>query len=88
MLVLNDFHSKMMLEVIREKCTFLWVGNRERDGIPLVKWQSLSKHKEVGRWGLENIHYFGQGLVAKRLWKIISNKGLWRQVILHKILNP
>jgi hypothetical protein len=39
---------KVVLETIKKKCfKFMWTRKRENEGIPLVKWQSLAKPKEV-----------------------------------------
>jgi len=49
------------LETNRKKCfKFLWTGKREKDLIPLVKWQSLTKPKEVDGLGLKNMYSFGK----------------------------
>jgi hypothetical protein len=40
---------KGILDKIRKKCfSFLWVGKREKKGIPLVKWSRVANLKEVG----------------------------------------
>jgi hypothetical protein len=46
--------------------------------VPLVKWKVITKSKEEGGWGLKNIHYFGNYLVEKILWRAISREILWR----------
>jgi hypothetical protein len=43
---------KETLNKIRKKYfSFLWVGKREKKGIPLVKWSKVANLKEVGGWG-------------------------------------
>jgi hypothetical protein len=38
---------KGIIEKIRKKCfSLLWVGKRENEGIPLVKWVRVEKLKE------------------------------------------
>lgn len=57
---------KGMVEKIKKKCfSFLWSRKGEREGIPLAKWNKIENPKEVGAWGLNNIHYFGQALAKK-----------------------
>jgi hypothetical protein len=69
---------KGILDHMRKKCyRFLWVGRRVEDDIPLVKWDRIAKPKELGGWGLKNMYAFNQALVAKSLWRMLFNKGLW-----------
>jgi len=59
------------------------MDREEREGwITITKWQSLAWPKEVGEWGLKNIHFFGKAPTMKSLWKLISKERLWRQVII------
>jgi hypothetical protein len=61
---------------------------KENEGILLLKWIVIANPKDLGGWGIKNIHHFGKALVAKGLWWIISNKGLCIQVIKHKYIEP
>ena len=36
------------------------------------------KPNEERHWGLENIHFFGKYLAAKRFWRAISHEILWK----------
>jgi hypothetical protein len=38
--------------------------------------------------GLENIHLFGQALVAKGMWRKMYHDGLWGKVVLEKYIAP
>jgi hypothetical protein len=72
---------------MRKKCyKFLWTGRRAEEGIPLVKWDRIAKPKELGGWGLKNLYVFNQALVAKSLWRMLFNKGLWGKVMKEKYL--
>lgn len=55
---------------------FLWSGNREEEGIHLVKWKTLVTPKSLGGWGLNNLHLFGRALADKSAWRLISSVGL------------
>jgi hypothetical protein len=69
---------KCMVEKIKNKhFFFIWIGKREKKWIPLLKWTNISKFKKAGRWGLKNIHSFGEGLTINFLWRLIKVDGLW-----------
>jgi len=57
----------------------------EKERIPLVKWTKVANLKEVGGWGLKNIHLFNLALAAKSLRRLVYNEGLWGKVINIKI---
>jgi hypothetical protein len=62
---------KGILTKIWKKCfQFLWSKTHEQDGIPQVKWSSLSKPKNLGDWGIKNMYLFSQALVDKSVWRI------------------
>jgi hypothetical protein len=43
-----------------KKCfSFLWIGKREKEGMPLVNLKKLAKPKEARGLGLKNLHLFG-----------------------------
>jgi hypothetical protein len=78
---------KSIIERIHRKCSsFLWIGSKEKDGIPLVKWSRIATLKEFGGWGLKKLHIFEQALAAKSLWRLLFNKGLWGKVMRAKYL--
>eukprot|EP01018_Ginkgo_biloba_P023075 Gb_32325 [translate_table: standard] len=80
---------KGVLDKIRKlSFRFLWPGNREKEGIPLVKWQVVAAPKASGGWGIKNLHLFGKALAAKFVWRLISSEGLWCQVLSHKYIAP
>jgi hypothetical protein len=43
----------------------------------LVKWRKFATPKELGGWGLKNIHFFAQALAARSLWSLIDCETLW-----------
>jgi hypothetical protein len=68
-------HHLRVPDLIRKGCfKFLLTGKREKEVIPLVKWQSLAKPKDVGGWRLINIYLFGKALVAKTLEDYIKSR--------------
>jgi len=68
---------------------FLLSGNREKEGIPLVKWKKIAKPKEMGGWGLKNIGPFGKSLAAMCVRRDLYQKRTYGIGSLFKnILNP
>jgi len=41
-----------------------------------MKWKAISKTKDIGGWGLTNIHQFGKALTVMDFWRLITNDGL------------
>ena len=77
---------KGILTKIRKKCfTFLWIANKQNNGIPLVKWINIAQPKEIGGWGIKNLPLFTKALEAKSLWRLIQNMdSLWGKVVCSK----
>jgi hypothetical protein len=50
----------------------------------LVKWNTLTKPKKDGGWGIKNIFLFGRALAAKNLWQLLFNKKLWGKTMHEK----
>jgi hypothetical protein len=48
----------------------------------------LAKQKEVGGWGLKNIHLVGQALAIKSLWTMFDLEGQWGRVTKEKYTEP
>jgi hypothetical protein len=72
-----DYIPKGMLEKIRKKCfSFSWTWKGEKEGILTRKWKKLTKPKEEGGWGLNNVHLFGQASTTKNHWRMLRNEGL------------
>jgi hypothetical protein len=50
--------------------------------------EQASKTKDEEDWGLQNIHSFGLALGAKSNVKLMNHRGLWKQVMLTKYIDP
>eukprot|EP01018_Ginkgo_biloba_P027293 Gb_33895 [translate_table: standard] len=50
-------------------------ARREKECIPLVKWQGVATPKESSSWGIKNLHLFGKSLAAKNGWMLITSEG-------------
>ena len=60
---------------------FLWGSNDNKCRYHLVSWKDLLWPKELGGWGIKNLHLFSIALRLKNLWRILHSKGLWYQVL-------
>lgn len=49
-------------------------------------WDSLSKPKALGGWGIKQLGAFNIALCAKSMWRCLTNNGLWGSVIKAKYL--
>lgn len=52
----------------------------------LRSWKSLYWAKTSGGWGLKNLELFNEAMLAKSLWRSLTDKGLWILVIRNKYL--
>ena len=69
---------KSILEKMKIICSkFLWTGNKEQRVLPWVKWDQVSRPKEMGGWGLKKSILFAKYLVVKAGWRLISTHNLW-----------
>ena len=77
---------KGILTKIRNMCfSFLWTGSKQIEGIPLVKWKTLARPKELGGWGIKNLELFCKALTTKTMWIFLQNhRTIWGRVILSK----
>jgi hypothetical protein len=79
---------KGILDKIKRKCfKFLWSSKILEEGIPLVKCTRIAKPKELGGWGLKNVHAFSHALAKKISWRLFFNKRLWGKVMKAKYLD-
>jgi hypothetical protein len=60
--------------------SFLWTGCKT-NGYHLCNWETISKPKKMGGWGLRNLPFFNRALLANTLWRIIMKTGIWSKVI-------
>lgn len=67
------------------RSNFLWQGNKDKRGIHLVKWKTLTLNKQQGRLGIKNLRKQNQSLLMKWLWRYSNeNKSLSKRVIKEK----
>jgi hypothetical protein len=72
-----------IIKTIRSKIfQFLWSGAvNQKSKIHLTSWESISKPKVLGGWGIKNIKWFNIALVLKTIWIGLSGNGLWGEIL-------
>jgi hypothetical protein len=55
---------------------FLWNGSKQSRGLHLYGWETLSKPKALGGWGLRNLHLTYLVLSANTLWQTLMAPGI------------
>nr|XP_025692546.1 uncharacterized protein LOC112794781 [Arachis hypogaea] len=66
---------------------FLWKGQANGRGLPLVKWDIAITSKKAGGLGVRDTLCANMALLGKLVWDCLNNKNkLWVQVLTHKYL--
>jgi hypothetical protein len=65
---------------------FLWSDHSESQHYHLCSWETLSRPKKNGGWGLRNLYLFNNALITNSLWRFLNHDSLWHQVIKGKYL--
>jgi hypothetical protein len=65
---------------------FLWKGAKKPIGFHLANWDSITRPKALGGWGIQNLNRFAKALVAKSLWRGLFGLGPWSKVLIKKYL--
>jgi hypothetical protein len=85
-MLLERIPAKIITMLRRLSFNFLWndqAGNRR---FHLCNWQTLSRPKREGGWGLKNLSIFNKALLACSFWRAISIDNIWHRVIKDKYL--
>jgi len=83
-MLLERIPAKIISMLRRLSFNFLWndlVGKRR---FHLCSWQSLSRPKREGGWGLKHLCIFNKALLACSFWRAISIDNLWHRIIKDK----
>jgi len=67
--ILHKIHQLM--------ATFIWRGANKATCFHLTKWKNIASPKENGGWGIKNIFWFANSLVAKSCWRGLFGNSLW-----------
>ncbi|QHN78631.1 F-box protein [Arachis hypogaea] len=66
---------------------FLWKGQANGRGLPLIKWDIAITPKKAGGLGVRDTLYANIALLGKLIWDCLNNRNkLWVQVLTHKYL--
>ena len=83
----NENSCSYILHKIQQlMATFLWRGENKATSFHLSKWQNIASPKENGGWGIRNIFWFANSLVAKSCWRGLFGNSLWSQILERKYL--
>jgi mannosylglycoprotein endo-beta-mannosidase len=72
----------VMDKIRRLSFKYLW-----SKGVHLVKWAAIAAPKEMGGWGLKNLHLFSRALAGKILWHLTQRNSLWEHVTCSKYMS-
>jgi hypothetical protein len=50
-------------------------------GVHLASWSSIVVPKNLGGWGLKDIHPFARALASQNLWRLSQGNSLWSRVL-------
>jgi hypothetical protein len=51
--------------------SFLWSGSKQKQSYHLCRWETLTRPKKYGGWGLRNILCFYRALATNTLWRVL-----------------
>lgn len=78
--------QSMLTKLRKMIFAFLWKNSKQNRGLHLCRWETLSKPKALGGWGLRNLHLSYLALSANTLWRILMVSGIWHNLIKDKYL--
>ncbi|XP_073051225.1 uncharacterized protein [Primulina eburnea] len=66
---------------------FLWGGSNEERKCHLIKWETVTKPKELGGLGIRRMHPTNLAFMTKLGWRLMEEQGkLWVQVLKNKYI--
>jgi hypothetical protein len=90
MLVYWLYLAKVPLKIINNISQifsrFLWKGAKKPIGFHLASWDSITRPKALGGWGIRNLNRFAKALDANSLWRGLFGLGPWSKVLIKKYL--
>nr|KUM45131.1 hypothetical protein ABT39_MTgene3631 [Picea glauca] len=83
-MTLERVPSKIITTLRRLAFNFLWSGQDDKHRLHLCNWQTLSKPRRAGGWGLKNLSSFNVALLASTFWRAVTHDSVWHQIIFDK----
>jgi hypothetical protein len=85
-MTLERVPKKVILILRRLAFNFLWNGQACRRRFHLCGWETLSKPRRVGGWGLKNLFIFNTALLASSFWRAATQECIWHRIIADKYM--
>jgi hypothetical protein len=86
-MTLERVPPKIITTLRRLAFNFLWSGQADKHRLHLCSWQTLSKPRRAGGWGLKNLSSFNVALLASTFWRAVTHDSIWHQIIFDKYLD-
>ena len=71
----------------KQRSGFLWSGQQGKKNYHLVNWKTVCLPKDQGGLGVLDLKIMNIALLAKWLWKLFNEKGLWQSFLHAKYLS-
>jgi hypothetical protein len=85
-MTLERIPNKIIIMLRRLSFNFLWNDHAGKRRFHLCSWQSLSRPRRAGGWGLKNLSIFNTALLASSFWRAVTHDSIWHRVIMDKYL--
>jgi hypothetical protein len=85
-MTLERIPNKIIILLRRLSFNFLWNDLAGKRRFHLCSWQTLSRPKKAGGWGLKNLSIFNTTLLASSFWRAVTHDNIWHRVIMDKYL--
>lgn len=77
---------------VRKKADFfrarlVWQENEDKKKYHLVNWKTCCLPRSMGGLGILNLEIMNKALLAKWLWKLETEEGMWIDIIMNKYVN-
>jgi hypothetical protein len=86
-MTLERIPNKIIILLRRLSINFLWNDLAGKRHYHLCSWQSLTKPRKEGGWGLKNLSVFNTALLACSFWRAVTHNSIWHRVISDKYLD-
>ena len=60
---------------------FLWTGGPKSGKLIMIGWENRYLLKDLGGWGIKNLHWFNDALRMKIFWRGLTGNTLWSTIL-------